>query len=226
MISIITKTISREYYLKKLLLSMEQLGNVTACDFQHLLIFMGARPTPDMEKFISNLSFASKITTEHWEDVKQDGAAMNILKKKCVFPLTMKMDDDAVMRSPDYFNHVLAINKLVPNAMFSPYPVGLINNPGGVLSKDHSVKYSPDTDTYYIFRKVHHIGGFAKIIPTNLLQQVNFSDGRMEDTETSQFCGRNNIPMYYLENALIVEHQESTLGQHARYGEAYFKGRF
>jgi hypothetical protein len=47
-----------------------------------------------------------------------------------------------------------------------------------------------------------------------------------EDVNFSEFCGIRGIPMYYLENALVVEHQESTLGQHARYGENYFKGRF
>jgi len=88
------------------------------------------------------------------------------------------------------------------------------------------VEYSVETDTYYTFRKVHHVGGFARIMPVEYFKQINFTNTHSEDTECSTWCNNNNIPMYYLENALIVEHQESTLGQHARYGEKYFKGRF
>jgi hypothetical protein len=73
---------------------------------------------------------------------------------------------------------------------------------------------------------VNHIGGFARISPSEIYQQIHFTDNHNEDGEFSNFCNSMNIPMFYLENDLVVQHQESTLGQHQRYGEGYFGKRF
>jgi len=62
-----------------------------------------------------------------------------------------------MIRSPDFFVHVMAVHKIVPNAVFSPYPVGLIGHPGGDKGERHFVKYSEETDTYYTFRCVPHV---------------------------------------------------------------------
>ena len=110
----------------------------------------------------------------------------------------------------------------------------LINNPGGVPRlAPQFVSYGSETDTFYTLRPVDHVGGFARIAPRELVKDwVLASDRNIpgasgnEDIQFSRLCVQNNIPMYYLENALIVEHQESTLGQHARYGKDYFGERF
>jgi hypothetical protein len=69
------------------------------------------------------------------------------------------------------------------------------------------------------------LGGFARIAPKEHLLNTRFSDDHSEDSEFSGNCNTNNIPMYYLENGLIVEHQETGLGQQARYGKEYFQAR-
>jgi hypothetical protein len=126
---------------------------------------------------------------------------------------------------------VKEIARIKPDIVFSPYPVGLINNPGGPRGNRHEVIYSEVTDTYYTLRYVSHVGGFARISPSftknwkfdnDLIPGISGS----EDSQFSLKCQQLNIPMAYLENAIVVEHQESTLGQHSRYGNNYFNGRF
>ncbi len=172
------------------------------------------------------------ITLHKWDQNCGAGEANNRLIKHCEGELICKLDDDALPYG-DYINHAIEINNVLEHkSIFSPYPVGLINNPGGVLSKDHSVLFSNKTDTFYTLRKVHHIGGFARIMPSKIAKSYTWpydycpgSSGK-EDVNFSAYCNSTKISMFYLENSLIVEHQESTLGQHARYGETYFNGRF
>lgn len=226
MIDILTITLGREIYLKRLIQSFITNSGYADFDFKYYIIYQGS-PTTSFTEFINALPIKGKlkliINSGH---VMSVGAVMNQFKLQSSSKLFWKLDDDAQLRSDNFMGHILSINEMKPQSVFSPYPVGLINNPGGVLSKEHSVAYSERMDTYYTFRKVHHVGGFARIMPTEFFKQMNFSDTHSEDTECSSWCNNNNKPMYYLENSLIVEHQESTLGQHARYGKAYFKDRF
>lgn len=159
--------------------------------------------------------------------------AMNNIIPTLVKPLIMKMDEDCEIISRNFFLHIKEINKLKPRLVFSPYPVGLINNPGGPPKVKHEILYGDKLDTFYTFRHVAHIGGFARIAPRELVKDWQFPNdldpqnkiSGTEDGHHSNKCLANGIEMAYLENALIVEHQESTLGQHERYKE-YFKSRF
>lgn len=218
MISVYTITMGRELYLNRLFESVKKYGGDIS-KIEHHVMFNGCAPS---KKIHSSYGYFHNQEKE----VIPVGAAMNKIVPKLTGNLIMKMDDDCVIRSPDFFDHVQAISELIPGFVFSPYPVGLIGNPGGVPSKDHFVSFSEKTNTYYCFRIVDHIGGFARISPADVAKNVKVKDtGHNEDVEFSTYCKQNNIPMVYLENALIVEHQESTLGQHERYPN-YFKGRF
>jgi hypothetical protein len=82
------------------------------------------------------------------------------------------------------------------------------------------VIYDKNKDTYYTIRYVNHIGGFCRITNSSLIKEIDFSmspdNGHAEDVLLSCVCKYKKIPMFYLENGLIVEHQESTLGQKER----------
>lgn len=223
-ISILTVTLGREHYLKKLIESINIRSNWKQHELTHYIIYQGT-PTERLQNFINNSKHKIILKVNQQAPVSI-GEVMNQFKSICNTDLFWKLDDDALLCSDNALDHIEELYKIKANAVFSPYPVGLINNPGGVLSKNHTVEYSSKTDTYYTLRQVHHVGGFARIMPTNILKQITCSNTHSEDTECSNWCNKNNIPMYYLENNLIVEHQESTLGQHKRYGENYFKGRF
>ena len=173
----------------------------------------------------------SFIKLFQWEKNCGSGEANNRLIRECSGHIIVKLDDDALPYGEDYFVHIKElINLTHAAAILSPYPVGLIQNPGGVLSKEHHVIYSEVLNTFYTLRKVPHIGGFARIMPAQIAKAYTWPDdyspynSGKEDVNFSAHCIANNIDMYYLENAIIVEHQESTLGQKTRY-ESYFKNR-
>ena len=71
---------------------------------------------------------------------------------------------------------------------------------------------------------MNHVGGFARIMPAEYLREITFSDAHNEDSEVSAWAIAHGKPMYYLENGLAVEHQESSIGQGHRYPD-YFKNR-
>ena len=70
-----------------------------------------------------------------------------------------------------------------------------------------------------------HIGGLCRITPAAKVRhfkfETNLSNSGTEDWQHSALCRVHGIKMFYLENALVVEHQESTMGQKGRQ-ESYF----
>lgn len=223
MFSIATFTLGRERYLKKTLLGVQKsLGK--DIPIEHNLFFCGEKPSKEMEDFISSLDYSRDINC-FFAPKRSVGQNLNESKKIAKFPFFLKLDDDAELVSDNVFLHASEIFSQKKDSVFSPFPVGLINNLGGIRGFSHEVVYSPKTDVFYTLRKTDHVGGFCRFCETELLQSINFSDSHNEDTEFSN-AARNKKEFFYLENAMIVEHQESTLGQHARYGDNYFKGRF
>lgn len=218
----------RELYLRRLVESILQMSH-EVLPLEHVICFQGVSPSEELRAYLNSIPF---IRIEEWPKNIGIADGMNKIIPTLRGDLICKFDEDCVLRSPDFFKHLLTVHKLKPNAVFSPYPVGLINNPGGVLSSNREVLYSKDTDTYYTIRYVHHIGGFARIAPSALVKNWSYEPDLVagmsgnEDGQHSTKCLQNSIPMFYLENALIVEHQESTLGQHARHGKDYFGKRF
>ena len=213
----------RWFYLKNLIHSIDYDQ-----DLEHFIVFQGVQPTDEIQKIVNDRN----ITPIYLEKNIGIAMAMNLIYEKLNGDIIIKFDEDAKILTKDFFTHVREIHKMSPRLVFSPYPIGLINNPGGVLSKEHQVGYSENTDTYYTMRIVNHIGGFARISPKEFTGHWRFENDLLsgvsgnEDGQHSNMCLQNNIPMAYLENCLAVEHQESTLGQHKRYGKKYFKDRF
>jgi hypothetical protein len=163
-----------------------------------------------------------------WDRNYGTGEGNNRIVPLCRGEIIMKFDEDAVIRSPEFFEHVVAIHKLVPTAVFSPYPVGLIRHVGGDKALGHLVKYSSETDTYYTLRTVEHVGGMSRIAPSSVAKAIRCpfdldeNSGR-EDDSFAEACMAQQVPTYYLENAIIVEHQESTLGQMERFPQYFAK---
>ena len=227
MISIYTFTLGRDYYLKNLVNSIETLGGHS--DYEHHICFQGVEPSKEIKFFLEH---KPNVKVHEWVENIGIAEGMNKIIPQLKGDLIIKMDDDCVIRSGQFFKHTEEVSKLFPKTIFSPYPVGLINNPGGPRGHGHVVKYSEDTKTWYTLRMVHHVGGFARVSPREIVKDwvlaPDLIEGQSgnEDGQHSSRCLDENIPMAYLENAIIVEHQESTLGQHKRYGENYFGKRF
>lgn len=226
MITVITTTIGgRDLYLGKACKSV--INSVQDEEIEHIIVFNGIKAIPEILSIVKSSKNPENYKPK-WIELRNTisiGEVLNLTRTNISGDLVMKMDDDCLIQSSDFFNHVRAINKLEPRACFSPYPVGLIGNPGGVPSTDRKVIFSAETNTYYTLRRVPHIGGFARIYPALYAKNMLFAGSKHD--EDVQFSNRfREVGFYYLENAIIVEHQESTLGQHVRYGDNYFKGRF
>lgn len=232
MISIITFTMGRPKYLFDLTNSIIESDYFD--DFEHLIFYQGVAPTEEEYSYFRNI-LNNKFKVIELDKNYGPGVGCNIAKEYINknSTIVMKADDDCVIRSPYFFDHVNEIFNIIPQSVFSPFPVGLINNLGGpAKTYDRFVKYSYKLDTYYTFRPVNHVGGFARVCPKDLFMECKWPEENLvgtsgnEDGYFSNFCKAKNIPMYYLENALIVEHNESTLGQHERYKEYFTNGRF
>lgn len=145
--------------------------------------------------------------------------------------LFLKLDDDVkIYETPNFFERACFIHKMIPSAVFSPFPVGLINNLGGPHGYKHAVlkgKYKKDIITV---RYVNHVGGMCRFSPFNIFEKFSYTKDLIsgasgnEDGQFSEHCLRNGIPMVYTENGFVVEHYLSTLGQIA-YDREYFNDR-
>tara|TARA_R110002074_G_scaffold402324_1_gene607084 strand:- start:152952 stop:153683 length:732 start_codon:yes stop_codon:yes gene_type:complete len=241
-ISIYTFTMGRETYLSRLLDSVVREADCLLkvnpnATIEHKIVTQGIQNLDTLAAVKTMVDGIGDNTPNYKASVVEFEANLGIAEgMNKILPtlkgdLIIKMDDDCLIISTDFFQRVLDVHKLKPNAVFSPYPVGLINNPGGVPSKSHEVVKGEYFDTYYTLRGVGHIGGFCRVSPGNTKDWTFAPDllpgiSGNEDGQHSTKARQAGMHMYYLENAIVVEHQESTLGQHQRYGEDYFKGRF
>jgi glycosyltransferase involved in cell wall biosynthesis len=227
MISIYTITMGRELYLSRLINSIaKNAGNI---EYEHHIGFQGIEPSDELKEKLKQHNCISHL----WQTNCGAGEANNKIIPNLKGDIIVKLDDDALVVSEDYLVRVNEINNLLcGSAVFSPYPVGLINNPGGVASRSHTVKYSTTMDMYFTLRRVPHVGGFGRIVPRDIAKtftwpnDLNNGTSGSEDSNFSAYCGSKSIPLFYLENSIVIEHQESTLGQHARYPEYFKGGRF
>lgn len=235
-ISIITFTLGgRDKYLIKCLDSVyddihEQLI-YNENKIEHHLIFQGCS-SKSLESTLLYFkeSPCYKLIVHEWPQNIGIGAGLNKIIPQCNGNLIFKMDDDCKIVSGDFFERVMALHTRFPNSVFSPFPVGLINSLGGVRGTTHKLWHDKNTDIIWTKRIVNHIGGFARFAPKHIIQNFSFPNDLIsgisgtEDGDFSSYCNTKGIEMFYLEDGLIVSHQESTLGQALRYPE-YFSSR-
>jgi hypothetical protein len=220
----------REKYLEDCLAS--SLTDSIGIKLEHHLIMQGCK-CPDLA--IDYLKFSVsyrnyEIHIHEWPENIGIGAGLNKIIPECRGSLIFKMDDDCEIISKNTFAKAFAIHQKFPDLTFSPYPVGLINNPGGPRGNGHFVWADSKADNFYTFRRVSHVGGFARFTPASLMKSFKFKDDLIpgisgdEDGQYSNYLNSIGKPMCYLENGLVVEHNESTLGQIARFPQ-YFTSR-
>lgn len=239
-IDIVMLTMGREKYLKTALQSLIREANIAKnIDIQLILISQGYAISQEITELLLNNKEILKIKVVPLKE--NIGTTKGLIEsKKYIRPisdLVMKMDEDCEIITNNFFIHLdniyrfLSTEKNTEQFVLSPFPVGLINNLGGPPKTgghyiiDWSDKFC---NTIYTLRRVSHVGGFARISTKKTFMNVPFENDNTtnhsghEDGIFSKYCLDNNILMFYLENAMAVEHQESTLGQQRRYKE-YFK---
>lgn len=198
---------------------------------EHHLIFQGGVNTTEVESFINYFKETKsyKLIVHRWPENIGIGAGLNKILPECNGKLIFKADDDCKIISSDFFEKAWALHNRFPDSVFSPFPIGLIRSLGGPPGFKHSLWHDEQNNKIYTRRHVSHVGGFARFTPRSLFDNFKFPNDLIpgisgtEDGNLSSHCVSNNIEMFYLENSMVVEHNEST-GQILRYPE-YFKGR-
>jgi glycosyltransferase involved in cell wall biosynthesis len=241
-ISVVTFTLGgRNEYLFRCLDSVYQKEieeqyiygvDCTSLKIEHHLIFQGAMPAPEIKQALSvyRESDYYKLIIHYWPENIGIGAGLNKILPECKGDLIFKMDDDAKIISSDFFDKAYALYKRFPNSVFSPLPCGLLRSPGGPPALNHKVWWDKTNDIIWTKRIVNHVGGFARFAPKTIMEKFKFSNDLIpgisgtEDGQLSSYCNSNNIEMFYLEDGLIVSHQETCYGQLLRNPE-YFAGR-
>lgn len=236
-ISIITFTLGgRSRYLFTCLDSVYSdvyyQSNDNNIKIEHHLVFQGVIPEEGIMQCLNTYKESNcyKLIIHTWEKNIGIGAGLNKIIPQCSGSLILKLDDDAEIISKDFFSRALFISKKYPTAIFSPQPTGLINNMAGPPGHSRSIIYDENIDKYFTLRNVSHVGGFARFSPRSIFNSFTFPNDLIkgisgtEDGNLSQYAIQNNIPMFYVETGMVVEHNESILGQQTRYPE-YFKDR-
>lgn len=232
-ISFYTLAYNRLEYTKRMI---ESLLASTTEGFQHVIINQSS--SDGTREYLDGLK--SRYPHIDWEIVhleKNVGliSGQNMAIERCYGNLLIKMDNDCRILSKDIDKHLKALYNLIGfDYVISPFPVGLITNLGGAKRYGFEVYYSEETDRYYTLGLTHHLGGMFRCIPKKILTQVEAWQGysfekmgnRREDDFISKKIASSGFKLAYLENDCVVEHQESTLGQHERYCNEYFQGRF
>lgn len=198
---------------------------------EHHLIFQGSAGFEEAESFLNHFGETGcyRLIVHRWPENIGIGAGLNKIIPECKGDLIFKMDDDCKIVSSDFFGSAIALHNRFSTSVFSPFPVGLIRSLGGPPGFKHTLWHDKQNNKIYTRRHVSHVGGFARFTPRFLFDNFRFPNDLIpgisgtEDGNLSSYCISNNVEMFYLENSMVVEHNEST-GQILRYPE-YFKDR-
>jgi hypothetical protein len=237
MIDIITFTLGgRDRYLFKCLDSVyDDINNQLIPNeirVRHHLIMQGADICKDVQSTLETYgkNECYELIIHEWPDNIGIGAGLNKIIPECGGELIFKMDDDCKIISQDFFYNAYCLYNKFPNSVFSPFPTGLLRSLGGSQGLSHQVWNDKTNNIMWTKRIVNHVGGFARFAPTSIMKSFQFPNDKIsgisgtEDGNFSSYCNSNGIELFYLENDLIVSHQETCYGQILRYPE-YFKDR-
>jgi GT2 family glycosyltransferase len=145
----------------------------------------------------------------------------------CRGDLIIKLDDDMLIVSDDFLENLLAAcNAMAEPVVLSPFPVGIVGFTGGVAGRyGHSIYYARELDVYYAIRWVHYAGGCCLVMPRIAIEKAapfdDFHGAKGASEHDAVIAGKfrkAGFRIGYMENACVVEHQESTIGQWARSG--------
>lgn len=231
-ISVITFTIGgRDKYLEQAICSVVEdlLNAYENIKVEYHIVFQGCkRPQYVYDVIANEIQYRQvlKLYCHDWPENIGIAAGLNKIIPECKGNLIFKMDDDCKIVSNHLFENARLIHKAFPTAIFSPFPISLVNNPAGPPGYKRALYYDKKSDSYFQLRLVNHVGGFARFWPKNdFVFQPDLIPGMSgnEDGQLSQWANSEGIPMFYVESNMVVEHNEG-LGQQIRYPE-YFKNR-
>jgi len=191
-----------------------------ATGVRHTVFFQGARPSRVMADFLED----HQVRVFVWP--ANIGRALG--QKKALThcmdaDIILRTDDDARILEDDFFLTLNELVTLLPGAFLHAFPVGLTNNMGGCkASKDRFCVVTEEFDRIYTVRPVKRMGGLARAADPATWAKIPWKDDlgkgptEIESAQMMRACEQQEIPLYYIENGWVVEHQDSTQGQKFR----------
>lgn len=215
MISILTSCVERELYLSRLLDSMEKLGGHEDVNFEWQIVFQKSLPSDRMVEKIQNASFANKVKWVFNQDVAPVNLIIEAFKRRALYSIYLKLDDDALICSPDFLKRIVEVNKLIPDAVIYPLEIGGYTNIQAPLDK-RQVIYGEESNYFYSVGNAVLPSALSVFCPMKLMREITFMAGQSDAPLIWINCGLRDYPIYQLQNGIIVEHQECREGQHYR----------
>ena len=226
-VSAYTLTLGRELYLQRLLESV--IRGAIGVTVEHHLCFQGVEPSEATMSLLEHHSVEGlRFVVHRWDENVGNALGQDRILRELEGDLIARFDDDAQLLGPGFFRKLVAAHRLMPGAVLHAFPVGLVRTVGGMPALERVLAYDDALDLWFTYRRVELVGGLARSGPGDLLRTFRFLDDRgigHSGNETRQFadqCEAAGVAMYILENGLVAEHQETSMGQFARLGRAYF----
>lgn len=145
---------------------------------------------------------------------------LDLIQDKIKPQIIIKVDNDCEFRTMGWLEDIVDLWKRNHFLYMSPYPEGLVHNPGGGPRVGHSY-IGP-----FFVEVAQHIGGLCAAIDASAYNEFRFQDKFLhgnQDWEASQaFRKMGYMPMYIPMHRVM--HMDTTEGQHEKYPE-YFERR-
>lgn len=136
------------------------------------------------------------------------------------YDIVIKVDNDARFMTKEWLETIVDLWKRNHKLYMSPYPEGLVSNPGGA-PRVGSAYIGP-----YLVEVTMHIGGFVAAIDAHAYKNFRWSDQFLhgnQDTEASMsFRKMGYMPCYIPIHRAF--HMDGTVGQHKKFPQ-YFERR-
>lgn len=216
-VAVFTLTKDRLFYTKT---CFNELKNTSGYNFDHFVVDNGS-----VDGTIEWLEEEYKpykliINSENMGiSIASNQAIESILEGE--YDIIIKVDNDALSLTQGWLKEFVELYKRNHMMVWSPYPEGLRDNPGG------SPRVTYGNLNKHLIGLANHLGGLFHVAPSNAYDTWRWDEADpkhgLQDLLFSQHLAKCGFGMAYVED-IRVEHFESTDGQQKRFPE-YFEKR-
>ena len=210
MITILTAANGRELYLKRLLDSINLLSSFDEVEFEHLIVFQETAPSEKIKEYIKSLPFGDKVITAFNPSQMPIGEVVFQSAQRAKHPIFIKLDDDVVLSSADFFPRVVELCEKMQEAILYPFIIDG-DTPLHDNSSSQQVVYLQKSNIYVTLTNAGWPSG-KYIAPTALLKTVRLKE-QNDAQQLYVMMSNRKIPIHLIKNSIIIENQEGWGGQ-------------
>jgi hypothetical protein len=199
----------RELYLNRLLNSARQ--TFLGVEFEWKIVLQGQSPSLDMIKTLEHEENVSYVIQEKPLPVS---VLLNQFARGCKYPFVLKLDDDALICSSDFLYKYAELTELIPDSVIYPFEIGGYTHEAPMNKRQ--VVYAPKNNLFFSVAVATAPSGLASLYPKSFLLKTPIPSGQIDAEFLFSHAGYFKVPVYQLQNGLVVEHQEGIEGQEYR----------